>query len=457
MLAANAVIAAEKTAYAVYCGGGETPTLYFMSTDKEPPGASYHGEQISNEWEIDITGSGTEWPEWNAVVKGALKRVVFETSFSEVRLPGCYSWFIDCAELVSVEGMENLNTSDVKTMAQMFFGCSSLKTLDVSALNTAGVEDMSYMFSGCSSLESLDLSSFDTSDVTSMGMMFSGCSGLKELNLSNFNISSNIASCDGMFKDCNNLMMLDMSNAGGKIELLAGDAALAGRGMMIVLPGNGDITDGVSEENYIVILGKGTSFVRTFTKGSMSTLCLPFAASVSPTDGTLYEYDAVSGNDVYFKKVESGTIEPGKAYLFKPEGNAPVSFTSNTAMTGLPADVTEGDDAGLYGTYSTWKFEDKAAEGIYYGWAEGKFWRAGAGATVKHNRAYLKVPKQDGGVTPTMMYVKTDGEITAIGSIMPAGGDASPSYDLNGRRVSGNYKGIVIKKGRKVGPLPAGI
>ena len=48
---------------------------------------------------------------------------------------------------------------------------------------------MSYMFYGCSSLASLDLSSFDTSNVESMESLFGGCTSLESLDLSNFNTS----------------------------------------------------------------------------------------------------------------------------------------------------------------------------------------------------------------------------------------------------------------------------
>ena len=47
-------------------------------------------------------------------------------------------------------------------MSGMFYGCSSLASLDLSSLDTSQVTGMSYMFSGCSSLASLDVSGLDT-------------------------------------------------------------------------------------------------------------------------------------------------------------------------------------------------------------------------------------------------------------------------------------------------------
>ena len=92
----------------------------------------------------------------------------------------------------------------------MFFGCSSLISLDLSTIDTSSIINMKFMFSGCSSLTSLDLSKFDTSSVTDMNSMFSGCSSLISLDLSNINTSQAI-SMNYMFSGCSSLTSLDLS------------------------------------------------------------------------------------------------------------------------------------------------------------------------------------------------------------------------------------------------------
>ena len=52
----------------------------------------------------------------------------------------------------------------ISLMNRMFFGCFSLKKLNLSNFNTNNVTDMSEMFHGCSSLEEINLSSFNTSN-----------------------------------------------------------------------------------------------------------------------------------------------------------------------------------------------------------------------------------------------------------------------------------------------------
>ena len=44
---------------------------------------------------------------------------------------------------------------------------------------------MSYMFYGCSSLKEINISNFNTNNATDMSGMFYGCSSLKEINILN--------------------------------------------------------------------------------------------------------------------------------------------------------------------------------------------------------------------------------------------------------------------------------
>ena len=66
-------------------------------------------------------------------------------------------------------------------MSGMFYGCSSLKELNLNNFNTNNVTDMNYMFCGCSSLKELNLNNFNTNNVTNMSYMFGGC--LDELKI----------------------------------------------------------------------------------------------------------------------------------------------------------------------------------------------------------------------------------------------------------------------------------
>ena len=101
---------------------------------------------------------------------------------------------------------DNIDTSHVKNMSNMFNLCSQLKTLDLSNFDTSSVTDMSNMFSYCTSLTELDISSFNTVNVTNMTKMFYNCSSLNSIYVSSDGfITSNVTSSDSILQNCNSL------------------------------------------------------------------------------------------------------------------------------------------------------------------------------------------------------------------------------------------------------------
>lgn len=55
-------------------------------------------------------------------------------------------------ELETIEGLGNLNTSEVTNMNSMFYRCSFLSEIDMRGWNTRKVNTMNQIFSGCWSL-----------------------------------------------------------------------------------------------------------------------------------------------------------------------------------------------------------------------------------------------------------------------------------------------------------------
>ena len=94
--------------------------------------------------------------------------------------------------------LAGLDTSKITTMAQMFYYCDALVSLNVSTFNTENVNNMRYMFYACNRIINLDLSNFNTNRVTDMSYMFANCEGLLSLDIRNFNFS-NVTSYTGMF------------------------------------------------------------------------------------------------------------------------------------------------------------------------------------------------------------------------------------------------------------------
>ena len=128
-----------------------------------------------------------------------------------------YSGYINATDslrlvnLKEIRGLENLQTDEAVTLEDMFYGCESLQSIDLSHFNTSKVKIFSGMFYSCAALTSLDLSSFETSAATKMGSMFGHCYSLTDLDLSNFN-TENVTDMAGMFIRCDALETLDISS-----------------------------------------------------------------------------------------------------------------------------------------------------------------------------------------------------------------------------------------------------
>ena len=138
-------------------------------------------------------------------------RAMFDASFRDFRPTTTACWFCDYRALKQIEGLEYLNTSEVKDMCGMFCGCSALTSLDLQHFNTQNVTDMSWMFSDCAALTSIDLNNFNTKNVTYMRGMFSDCAALTSIDLKNIN-TQNVTDMSGMFLGCAALKSIDLNN-----------------------------------------------------------------------------------------------------------------------------------------------------------------------------------------------------------------------------------------------------
>ena len=145
------------------------------------------------------------WPNWHRKNNGVTK-IVFDKSFAQARPTSCEKWFWEFYNLATIEGLENFNTSNVETMADMFMDCNSLKSLDLSSFDTRNVSNMGYMFYRCFGLTSLDLSNFDTRNVTNMKSMFYYCENLTTIYASDKFVVKEGTNVSDMFYQCTNII-----------------------------------------------------------------------------------------------------------------------------------------------------------------------------------------------------------------------------------------------------------
>lgn len=157
------------------------------------------------------------------------------TSWNIGNISNKTNMFTNCSLLTEIKGLNKIVSSGTTDIPNMFSGCSSLATLDLSGWDTSNVIKMGSMFYRCTALETLDLSNFDTSNVTYMSYMFRGCSSLISLDLSGWNISdalsiSDVFSMGYMFYECPALRTIYMRGCNSitisKIEDALTDAGI---------------------------------------------------------------------------------------------------------------------------------------------------------------------------------------------------------------------------------------
>ena len=207
--------AQTREAYVAQSADKTTLTFYYDALRATRTGTTWGIGEMQQERENLPTGERERtYPAWAGtwkVINNTTTRVVFDASFRDFRPTTTAKWFYNCKALKQIEGLEYLNTSEVKDMSRMFAACKALTSLDLKNFNTQNVTDMSSMFSSCWALTSLDLQHFNTQNVTNMSWMFFNCMELTSLDLKNFN-TQNATNMSRMLSDCAALTSLDLKN-----------------------------------------------------------------------------------------------------------------------------------------------------------------------------------------------------------------------------------------------------
>ena len=199
--------AQTREAYVAQSADKTTLTFYYDDQRATRTGKLWGIEETKKEGDYTFPA----WAGTLLVADSTTTRVVFDASFRDFHPTTTAYWFYKCLAIKQIEGLEFLNTSEVKDMGGMFYGCSGLTSLDVSHFNTQNVTDMGAMFLDCSGLTSLDLKNFDTQKVKDMSGMFNDCKALTSLDLKHFN-TQNVTGMIAMFSSCKALTSLDVSN-----------------------------------------------------------------------------------------------------------------------------------------------------------------------------------------------------------------------------------------------------
>lgn len=121
------------------------------------------------------------------------------------------NWFANCTNLEAIDGIENIDATNLTSMKNTFLNCSKIEFISLGWLDTSNVTNFEGLFDGCEKLSILDINSIDTSNAINMSKMFKGCKSLDIITLNNFS-TTNVTDMSRMFEECENLIVLDISS-----------------------------------------------------------------------------------------------------------------------------------------------------------------------------------------------------------------------------------------------------
>lgn len=202
--------------------------------------------------------------------------------------------------------------------------------------------------------------------------------------------------------------------------------------------------------------GSKISYDRNFIQDRSCTICLPFA--LTPDElakvGKAYTLSAVNGSKATFTPVAE--IEAYTPYLLIPSASGKlleeIAATKDIANAPTEAKTSVSGSYSFVGTLQA-KKSVKTPNTEVYGFSAdgGKFVRVGENASIDAFRAYIAVPTMALSTAASRSIDIDFGGTTGINEIQNAhSSSAAATYDVAGKRVGKNYKGVVIRNGKKM-------
>lgn len=474
-------------------GGDDTPKTAFAVFDPSNGVLTFKYEASKPDGAYSLN-EGRTIPMWVTKHDVAIQKVIFDDSFAKARPVTCMCWFFGCTNLKNIEGINNLNTTEVTDMGAMFRNCSSLTDLDVSGFDTRKVTTMGTMFAGCSKLSTLDVSGFDTKNVTDMYCMFNKCSGLTTLNVSGFD-TKNVTNMREMFSGCSKLATIYVSDKFVTTNVTEGksmfnmckalEGAVSYNGQQNdmamanyhngyfktyykigneIFPLCGEtlsvdnlaLTDSKDFVIYTPFETNAVSYSSELNEGATwETLCLPFEVSLANKNFRAFTLLSVKSDVVELQEI-TDCITAGTPVIIKMnEGATSINITENDKMiVREQQDSMLVDNCKLVGHYTHKTFgNDDDQCFVINGDKLVKATKMSAYTrSMEYSsngfRAYMKICTNTG--SPADEYKIDIKGSTAIELIKNTAEGKPEYYDLEGHRLSNLKKGVnIVKRGNK--------
>ena len=436
-------------AQAIWCEGNKT--LYFDYHSGTSTGSTYDSQTVTAAYNVDLATIYTGAPAWNndTDVDEKAKKVVFRESFKQVKPISCQNWFYCFKELTEIEGLENLNTSQVKVMDFMFYGCEKLQTLDVSKFDVTNVTQALSVFQECTSLETIycnNVWNFPSTNMTSS--MFFNCKSLKGgIAYASDKITGEYATPKSTGYFTARLGEITEKTLGGYDGYY------------------GDFTFKLSQGTYTL-----------YKDGHWNTMCLPF--SVSDIAGTVFagatvralsasSFDKNSGLLTLTFAEPTNSIEAGVPYIVKWETTSTTPLTTPMEFKGATIHNsvidTETTNINFRGVFTAVvSLGENSNTFLYLGSDDKLYFPNNVAVPIGFYHAYFELNLSDqttvsAKIRNIALNFDDDDEGTATGiTSLPVDVQgttgAATWYTLDGRRLVGKptQKGIFINNGKKI-------
>ena len=400
---------------------------------------SYKGFKPEGAYELNEGGNNPEWISKNSYVK----KVVFDASFANARPTSCFSWFRECENLTTIEGIEYLNTENVENMSSMFRDCYALESLDLSSFNTAKVTSMSRMFYICKALTTIYASDkFVTNQFTNGNDMFYGCEKLNGYDGSKTNYK---------YANYKTGYFTKLVGKNGDEKIGASGETLTAASLAL-----DDEKDFVAYEPFTATTATYNREMKAGT--AWATLCLPF--DVSLADKNFRAFKLLSANEststIQLEEITT-SITAGTPVIIKMN-NGETTLSISEANKEIAQKVVSAADGNyqLQGIY-TQKVFDKSADDNCYIVKGDKLMNptkllentSTTQVGCKPFRAYM-VDNTSSSAGAKMFSIAIGDNTTAIDSLNTIADDNAIYYDLQGNRLNAPQKGInIVKRGSK--------
>ncbi len=367
-----------------------------------------------------------------------IKKVVFSKDFSDVRMQSCNYWFINKTSLQEIEGMENLNTSELTSMESMFSYCTGLTSLDLSSLYLNGLTNTRRMFLGCTNLKNIYVSeNFSLSNVTDGQRMFQECYALP--NFDSGNVSQDKANyIDGYLTLRRHFTVGDTRyNADGY-----GDNATCYADIRLD-------NDNVMSSDFAFKLGEGNTIsYHRDVDYTWDALCLPFAFEASAPNCKFYEISNVGADAVTVKEI-TGEVPAGRPVLvYSEQGSFNISGKADSII--VPRPIEDTNMTGTFEKEEVSEFAKYALSGnkflnVYYLYQQSR-----ENTVISPYSAYLVLDLENLIAWPAESLDIVVEEASGINDINAADAllslDGAEIYDIQGHRLTAIQPGLVIVK-----------